>query len=150
MAVNPNTDFTAGAVLTAAEQNRFPRGVMAFDTVLANTSVTAEVVRITGSSFTAVANRYYKVTYMEPNQAGGTGYYVMRIKSTSISGTQRTEVFHTTGSGVERHGIAIWVGTLSAGTHNFVGTAASSSGTVIFSGTSNRQAFLLVEDIGPA
>ena len=30
MAINPNTDFSAGAVLTAAQQNRFPRGVVAF------------------------------------------------------------------------------------------------------------------------
>jgi hypothetical protein len=29
MAINPNTDFTTGQVLTSAEQNRFPRGVMA-------------------------------------------------------------------------------------------------------------------------
>ena len=27
MAINPNTDFTTGAILTAAQQNRFPRGI---------------------------------------------------------------------------------------------------------------------------
>jgi hypothetical protein len=31
MAINPNTTFTAGQVLTADQQNRFPRGVIGFN-----------------------------------------------------------------------------------------------------------------------
>ncbi len=63
MAINPNTDFSAGAVLLASQQNRFPRGVMAFTKATASGSINSEQVQITGSSFTAVANRYYKITF---------------------------------------------------------------------------------------
>jgi len=61
MAINPNTNFSAGAVLTSAQQNRFPRGVMAFTKATASGAINSEAVQITGSSFTAVANRYYKI-----------------------------------------------------------------------------------------
>ena len=56
MAINPNTDFTAGAVLTAAQQNRFPRGVVAltFDTATANFG--AEAVNIITESPTIRPN----------------------------------------------------------------------------------------------
>jgi hypothetical protein len=151
MAINPNTDFTTGAVLTAAQQNRFPRGIMAYNEVTVNdTSITAEEVRITGSSFTAVANRYYKVTYFEPNPSGGTGYFTFRIRSTNLAGTQRQSSYHTAGFGIERTGLAVWVGTLSAGATNFVGTVQMSAGTGIVAAGATFPAFLMVEDIGPA
>jgi hypothetical protein len=151
MAINPNTDFTAGAVLTADQQNRFPRGIMVYDQVIVNkSSITAEEVRITGSSFTAVANRYYKVTYFEPNPLGGTGFFTFRIRSTNLAGTQRQASFQTAGSGIERTGIAIWVGTLSAGATNFVGTVQMSAGSGTAGSNANGPAFLMVEDIGPA
>ena len=70
MAVNPNTDFSSGAVLTAAQQNRFPRGVVAETsrtTTYATTSTYGDV--LTCSSFTAVANRLYQVTFTCMNAA---------------------------------------------------------------------------------
>ncbi len=51
MAINPNTNFSAGAVLTSAQQNRFPRGVMAFTKATASGAINSEAVQITGSSF---------------------------------------------------------------------------------------------------
>jgi hypothetical protein len=56
---NPNTDFSSGAVLTAAQQNRFPRGTMAVVTSQSNT-LTAGILTGLTLSFTAVANRLYK------------------------------------------------------------------------------------------
>ena len=151
MAINPNTDFTAGAILTADQQNRFPRGIMAYNQVTANKSpITAEEIRITGSSFTAVANRYYKVTYFEPNPSGGTGFFTFRIRSTNLAGTQRQQSFQTAGFGIERTGLAVWVGTLSAGATNFVGTVQMSAGNGIVACGATFPAFLMVEDIGPA
>jgi hypothetical protein len=32
MAINPNTQFSSGAVFTADEANRFPRGIMGYAT----------------------------------------------------------------------------------------------------------------------
>ena len=150
MAINPNTDFSSGAVLTAAQQNRFPRGVMAFNTATASdTTVTAEEVQITGSSFTAVAGRYYKVTYFEPNPNGGTGYFAFRIRQTNLAGTVLNTAYQTVGAGIERQSHMIWVGTFSAGTVNVVATATQTAGTGTLARSATTVAYLLVEDIGP-
>ena len=151
MAINPNTDFSSGAVLTAAQQNRFPRGVMAFNTATAtDASITAEEVQITGSSFTAVAGRYYKVTYFEPNLIGGTGYFAFRIRQTNLAGTTLNTSYNVAGAGIDRQMTLIWVGTFSAGTVNVVATAGQSAGTGSLVRSSTVVAYLLVEDIGPS
>jgi tripartite-type tricarboxylate transporter receptor subunit TctC len=151
MAINPNTDFAAGAVLTNAQQNRFPRGVMAFNTATATDStITSEEVQITGSSFTAVANRYYKITYYEPGLgAGGSTDGNARIRLTNLAGAvqqlQSFPVLSTGGGFVHMTAIT----TLSAGTTNFVATL-SATANVTATRSATRYAFLLVEDIGPA
>ena len=151
MAINPNTDFSSGAVLTAAQQNRFPRGVMAFNqSTTSDTSITSEEVQITGSSFTAVANRYYKITYFEPNIVSGTGYFTFQIRQTNISGTIVQQFYEQSATGQDRFAHGVWIGTLTAGSQNFVATASMSAGTGTLSRSSNRVAYLLVEDIGPA
>jgi hypothetical protein len=151
MAINPNTDFSSGAVLTAAQQNRFPRGVMAFNSATAaDTTVTAEEVQITGSSFTAVANRYYRITYFEPNPVNGTGYFAFRIRQTNLAGTVLNTSYNTTGTGIDRQAMMIWVGTFSAGTVNVVATAQQTAGTGTLSRGATTVAYLLVEDIGPS
>lgn len=151
MPINPNTNFTAGAVLTAAQQNRFPRGVMAFTAVTASdTTITTEEVQVTGSSFTAVANRYYKVTYYEPGISGTNTSGNARIRLTNISGTvyQLQSVAVPSAGGGFVHMSAVT--TLTAGATNFVATLSSDSGTIQATRSSTRYAFLLVEDIGPA
>ena len=154
MAINPNTDFSTGAVLTAAQQNRFPRGVMAYTESTTNvTGISTEVVTITGASFTAVANRYYKVTYFEPdpNSVTSTGYWGLSIRLTNISGAQKMIGYSNyVAAGTNLLGTIMWVGTLSAGTTNFVGTALTNNGTMRLDRYSGAPAFLLVEDIGPA
>lgn len=70
MAVNPNTDFSSGSVLTAAQQNRFPRGVVAENSRATTYATTGTYVDVlTCSSFTAVANRLYQVTFTCMNAA---------------------------------------------------------------------------------
>jgi hypothetical protein len=63
MAINPNTDFTAGQVLTADQQNRFPRGVMGYASNNSLGQNVTTIADITGLSvtFTAVTNRLYRV-----------------------------------------------------------------------------------------
>jgi hypothetical protein len=66
MAINPNTTFTAGAVLTADEANRFPRGVMgAVYRTAGDLTVTTTLADLTGMTvtFTAEASRTYKATW---------------------------------------------------------------------------------------
>jgi hypothetical protein len=155
MAVNPNTDFSAGAIYTAAQANRFPRGVMAYDqstTAMGNFS--SETVAITGSSFTAVANRYYKITYFEPDpySVSSTGYMGMAIRITNISGAIKQIGYVNFVSATSNNSMnqVVLITTLAAGTTNFVGTLGTNTGQMSANRTSNVVAFLLVEDIGPA
>jgi hypothetical protein len=150
MAINPNTDFTTGAVYTASQANRFPRGIMAFASVTtSDTTITSEEVQVTSASFTAVANRYYKITYVEPNITGGTGYMIPRIRLTNLAGTQLTRFDQTTGA-TEQNVNAVWAGTLSAGSTVIVATLTSSAGTGSAVRTATSPALLIVEDLGPA
>lgn len=155
MAINPNTDFTAGQVLTSSQANRFPRGVMSYtERITQDLTITAEEVQITGGSFTAVANRYYKVTYFEPNisSSTATSYSIWRIRLTNLAGALKVQsVVQLPTSGVTNaFVVATWVGTLTAGTTNFVATGFSQVGTAAADRSATSPAFLLVEDIGPA
>ena len=153
MAVNPNVDFVAGAILTAAQQNRFGRGVMAYNQVIvSDSSVTAEEVQITGSAFTAVANRYYRITYLEPFVYGSvTSTYTFRIRQTNLAGTLLQEIATVAGVlGSYGYGACSVVTTFPAGSTNVVATLTSSAGTGVASRTATRVAYLMVEDIGPA
>ena len=152
---NPNTNFSAVAVYTAAQANRFPRGVMAYNaSIVSDPTITAEELQITGSSFTAVANRYYRITYFEPSLAGNTANMVfdMRIRQTNIFGAiqNNSRVLNNVGSiFVPTSGTVQAIVTLSAGTTNFVATLSCSAGTGQAGRGGGIFAFLLVEDIGP-
>jgi hypothetical protein len=115
-----------------------------------DTTITTEEVQITGGSFTAVANRYYKVTYFEPNIYNGTGYWALRIRQTNLAGTVLNTSYETTGTGIDRNFMMTWIGTLSAGSTNFVATAQQTAGTGVCARGATVVAYLLVEDIGPA
>ena len=151
MAIAPNTTFVSGAVLTAAQQNAFPFGIVALTTATsADNTITAEEVQITGSSFTAIANRYYRITYFEPDANAGTGYFTFAIRLTNLAGTVLQTTYESAGASLDRTGLCVYVGTLSAGSTNVVATAAMSAGTGRASRAASSFAFLLVEDIGPA
>jgi hypothetical protein len=155
MAINPNTDFTAGQILTAAEQNRFPRGIVALTTSQTNSAtITTEAVTLTSTSFTAVANRYYKITYYEPvvQPSGAPSYMTFRIRLTKISGAilQRSDIEAT---GTDGQVVPLQViTTLAAGATTVCGTVSAASGSILLYGNAgagvSRQ--IIVEDIGPA
>lgn len=149
MAINPNTAFTAGQILTADQQNRFPRGVMSYNTrTTSQTGVTTEVITITGSSFTAAAGRLYKVTYFEPDlYNGGTDDIILRIRKTNISGAIVQTAYFTNGTAIDRAGSLVAITTFSAGTANLVATIQCAQAAAAGRGT-DYAAYLIVEDIG--
>ena len=155
MAINPNTDFTTRQVLTADQANRWPRGIVAFaENISTSPAITGESVQITGTSFTAVANRYYKVTYYEADVNAGTttSYAISRIRMTNISGSIKQTGYTQLPTASTTNAIMnlVWVGTLSAGVTNFVGTQQTQTGTSFASRSADLRSFLMVEDIGPA
>ena len=157
MAISPNVDFTSGQILTATQQNQFPRGIVAYtQSTSSSASITTEVVTLTSSSFTAVANRYYKITYYEPIlQVSATppGYLSARIRLTNVSGTiyqlSDFEPVISTGSDGMIMTISA-VTTLAAGATTLCGTLQANSNSVVAFGNANARRFILVEDIGPA
>lgn len=137
-------DITRGGV-------SLPRGIMSFTSrTTADSTITGEEVQITGASFTAVANRYYKITYFEPSvlhNASNTGNVVARIRLTNISGSVIQQSLSWVFATYDDMS-CVAITTLPAGTTNFVATLQSPSGTMTANRGSTQYAFLLVEDIG--
>jgi hypothetical protein len=153
MAINPNTDFSDSTSLSAAQLNRFSRGIVAltFDTATANFG--GEAVNITSTAFTAVANRYYRISYFQPQLQvnAANGYSVMKIrKGTTTSGTQIQDGFAANStSGNPTSGTVMAVTTLTAGSQQVCGTITSTN-TTSTNTSATKVGFLLVEDLGPA
>jgi hypothetical protein len=152
MAINPNTDFSSGAVLTAAQQNRFPRGVMAFGQASANSSITlTETTQITASAFTAVANRYYRIIYYEPtaSPAAGAGSYINLLIKNGATQLQIATI-QNTGATQSANGIIVQlVTTFSAGSVTLTARASGTAGGFLYR-ASAQLGQLTVEDIGPS
>jgi len=149
MAISPNVDFVAGAILTATQQNQFPRGVMAYGKSTTNIAFTGETTIITLSAFTAVANRYYRITFFQPSLSNtAAGNAVMKIKNgATVLNTSNPQQFNAAVGGYE--GSCVAVETFTAGSVTITGTLQSSNAGST-NNTSTQYGFLLVEDIGPA
>jgi hypothetical protein len=156
MAIAPNTTFVAGNVLTAAQMNALPWGIVAQGSANANSSIsTTETVQVTASTFTAVANRYYRITYYEPvitPNAGAGNYITLNIRLTNAAGTiyasgQSQATGATSGSAI---GNVVTIQTFAAGATVVVGCAVVNAGTGACYRGATSQARLIVEDIGPA
>ena len=151
MAVNPNTDFSSGAVLTAAQQNRFPRGIMAYNAnTVTDAAITVEEIEITAPAFTAVANRLYRIIYYEPGFGSSIpAAMIMRVRLTNLAGgIQQEAIIENTGA-QQTNGILIGYSVFAPGSTVLVATLQTNAGT----GSANRSgvkfAILSVEDVGP-
>ena len=156
MAIAPNTTFVANTVLTAAQMNALPFGVVAFTNATSTiTATTTETVSITASTFTAIANRYYKITYYESaiNIPAGVGANATtKIRITNAAGTQlqAAQLFNVTANAQGWNSVTIAITTLPAGSTVIVGTATVSTGTQSWYRSATIPAQIVVEDIGPA
>lgn len=159
MAITPNTTFVAGDILTAAQQNNFPRGVMATASSTTNYVLTTSSVIATGMTvtFTAVANRNYRITYYEPQVSSPStlsGSSASEIRITNAAGTrlQTSTVQNETAVSVNANLNNIYVGTLTAGSITIVGClfATSTTGTPTATRGATQPAQITVEDIGTA
>lgn len=153
MAINPNTDFSTGAVLTASQMNRLPRGIMALSNQTANwTIANAESTR-TSVTFTAVANRYYRVSWYEPDLSNGNAsvnnlYFRLDNATTgTIIGTTRLYMIAGDATPLSLSVVA----TFSAGSRTIYarGDENAATGTTA-AASATKPAYLMVEDLGPA
>jgi len=153
MTVSPNTDFISGAVLTAAEMNKLPRGLMA-DVVTSSTtdsSVTAEEVMLT-VTWTAVANRNYRIVYIEPALSGTSATSAtFRLRSGTVTGTVlNSTVVAISSTSLSFSGFVESIATIAAGSQTVVATLQYSAGTGTATRSATRLAMLYVEDVGAA
>jgi hypothetical protein len=153
MAINPNTNFTAGQILTADQQNRFPRGIVAYgENTTASGVIIAEAIQISAVTFTAVANRYYQIQYYENDvYNGGSTTITPRIRLNNVTGTiqasaRRIEQTANT----NQLSFITRIMTFSAGSVTLVATMQATSGGIIIDRTATSAGYLSVTDLGPA
>jgi hypothetical protein len=152
MAVSPNTDFTAGSIYTASQANNFPRGVMGYVVRSSgNVTVTTALADITGASvsFTAVANRGYKVTFtalVSKNTAAGYFNWFITDGANAVQNDGYMDI--VLGKAISFSTSYVVTG-LAAGaqTLKMRATTDTNNVTVFASGTTKYT--FIVEDIGP-
>ena len=158
MAINPNTDFSSGAILTASQQNRFPRGIMAQASSFTSYTLTLTETITTGMTvtFDAVAGRIYKLTYFEPlvfTPSVISGQTNLRIRLSSATGTEFQRGIIRTPSAtpvVGSIGVLDLYFPATSASVTIVGTSSASSltGAPTIDRTLTVPAFIMVEDIG--
>ena len=147
-----NTDFTT-QVLTSTQMNNFPRGLVSATNVTSTSAaVSVETLRITSPSFTAVANRYYRISYYEPAcqyVSGTVNGFDLKIRITSIAGTAYQLANPKIASAGANVAFCSIVTTLSAGATVFVATfQPTGGGTGQCYGAATAVAQLIIEDLG--
>jgi hypothetical protein len=151
MAVTPNTTFSAGAIFTAAQANRFPRGIMATPATSTTTdsTITAEEVQLT-YVFNAVNGRIYQLTYSEPSISSTVNSTITaRLRESSLIGTNinSTQLYSVSGFNGQVVMQSIYTATAS-GSLTIVATLQSSAGTATATRLSSRFPELYAIDMG--
>ena len=149
MAINPNTDFTAGAILTAAQQNSFPRGVMGLSLRSTNFAPTSSASDFGSITFTAEADRYYKYSLFVPG-ADADAARLLTIELVNASNVSVNTYTQTlTGPGILDVVAFTTVRTETAGSLTRKIRMSTSAGNASMCSVSSIGVFV-VEDLGPA
>jgi hypothetical protein len=150
MAVTPNTTFTIGDVLTASQQNRFGRGIMATpSTTVTGGTFTAEAQQLT-TTFAAVSGRMYFIVYSEPVLSGSVAATcTARLREDTSAGTTINQATVTLATSFTTNLMVQSIFTAAAsGSKTVVATLQASTGTGTTTRSSIRFPQLYVIDIG--
>lgn len=116
-----------------------------------STSGTTETAVFTSASFTAVANRFYRVSIATTITSTAGDGYTMRIRQDSTSGTVwwgGNIVFATGQTKLNVHPMGS--STLTAGSHTFLLTLTRNAGSQTAQIGTLESVNMVVEDIGPS
>ena len=153
MAITPNTTFTTGAVLTAAQMNRLPWGVMAqIVRVSGDITIGTSGTDITGMSvtFTAVAGRLYRASWGASARKETAAGYTQISFTDSANALYGYSIGYTvSGNYVNLSGVSVIAG-LTAGSKTFKLRGVSENNTTTFFANSNAPLQLIIEDMGAA
>ena len=148
MAITPNTTFVSGAILTAAQQNNFPRGLMGYVSKTDGNFTFSSEVDITGMSisFTGIANRLYRIsTGIVAQKTTNSGTVYITAKDTSNNVLNQTGGAQTAGSDLNLSTNFVITATGST-TIRLTAQASSASGLVY--ANAFVKATFIIEDIG--
>lgn len=142
---NPNTNFSAGAVYTAAQANRFPRGVMALTTSTSNV-IAFGLLSGLSTTFTAVANRLYKISlHIVTSSATPTSRLIVGFTGNSTRPIDYTVAVNNF-ENLEGFGVQ----TYAAGSQTINVTWALVSGAIAPAAGGGNPHQLVIEDLGPS
>ena len=155
----PNTTFTAGQILTAAQMNNVPFGVVSrkYDTAGTLTvNSTTETSLFTAPAFTPVAGRLYRCTYSIGfiAKTNNNGNVDVRLRKDSTSGTILNDSLYSS-LGVDVYvpfSTSVFLTSTEMGTASFVPliSVASNTSGFIAGNTGDTHGTILIEDIGLA
>ena len=155
----PNTTFVSGNILTAAQMNNLPFGVVSREyntTATLTVNSTTETSFFTSPAFTPVAGRLYRCTYTIGfiAKTNNNGNLNVRLRKDSTAGTILNDSEYSA-LGVNVYvpfSTSILLTSTQMGTASFVPNVcivANSSGFVA-GNTGNTHGTILFEDIGSA
>lgn len=147
MAITPNTTFVSGAVLTAAQQNAFPRGIVAL-TSNATQTITAGVLVGLNTTYTFEAGRNYKIS--TANTWSITGDILLEIQIAAATVQRYFDSRFSTRSSTFLAANGFYVGAVAAGSKQVTITITNLSGTTFNNGSAANPNQLVIEDIGTA
>ena len=152
MAITPNTTFTAGTILTAAQMNRLPWGIMGYAQATALQSGITTEVNVTGLTvtFTADSTRYYKTTIYTFSALQNTAAGYAEFKITDGSNVQKQSGVIYQGAGVQSPLCVSVVETGLSGSVTRKARALTNAGTLTLAAASASPMFIVIEDIGQA
>jgi hypothetical protein len=153
MAITPNTTFTAGAVLTAAQMNRLPWGVMGYEDLTANQTInSSSLMDVTSLSvvFTANSTRIYRTSVIIPviTQNTSTEFNVLAIANSS--GTSLAQSNFRAEATNQFQLIATYIESGITGSTTRKARMSVSANTSTINSSATIPAFIVVEDIGQA
>ena len=145
-----NTNFTTGQVYTATDANNFPRGLVSVTSAIAATGTfTTQVTTITAPSFTAVANRLYRISYFEPVLQYISGTVTVIDMTLKIGGTAILFGEVKISSANNNVGYITTTRTLTAGANVITGhLTANGGGTGNGFRSATAIAQIVIEDLG--
>ena len=149
MAINPNTNFVANAVLTAAQANRWPRGIMALATRNTNYAPDTTISDFASVTFTAEANRYYKYSLFIPGADSSAAILVTILLTNAANADVNAFSQSIRGPGLLDTFSCVTVRTETAGSITRKIRMETSAGNASMC-SAGSIGYFLVEDIGPA
>lgn len=149
MAINPNVNFVANAVLTAAQANRWPRGIMALASRNTNFAPDTTISDFASVTFTAEANRYYKYSLFIPGADSSAELLVTILLTNAANADVNAFSQSIRGPGLLDTFTCVTVRTETAGSITRKIRMETSTGNASMC-SAGSIGYFLVEDIGPA